>query len=260
MSSDLLPDVGAHPDRLVALSAVHNFRDLGGYPTANGRTTKWRTLFRADGLNRLTAADLEVVRGFGLRTVIDLRTDNELKRHGRFPQDRHPVDFHQLSVLDQTWDQMVRPDFEDPADFLHWAYTKMLVSGAVNFANAITTLAAPEALPAVFHCAAGKDRTGILAALLLGSLGVPHDYIAADYGLTAAGIARMRAWAEREMPENFREMAETPSAFFAALPRAMSHLLADITEEYGDVRSFVLRLGVSEESLHVLADGLLETA
>src|SRR6478752_9516872 len=82
MTIDALPDVGGHPDRLVVLEAVHNFRDLGGYPTADGRVTRWRTLYRADGLHRLTPGDVELLRPLGLRTVLDLRTDRELEQRG----------------------------------------------------------------------------------------------------------------------------------------------------------------------------------
>ena len=93
------------PSRSVTLTGVFNFRDLGGYATADGRTTRWRTLFRADGLDRLTPADVEVLRPYGLRTVVDLRMAHELEERGRFPIDAYPVTFHNISVLDQTWDR-----------------------------------------------------------------------------------------------------------------------------------------------------------
>src|SRR3954447_15798634 len=137
MTTDALPDVGAHPDRLVALEAVHNFRDLGGYPTADGRTTRWRTLYRADGLQRLAGADLDVVRRLGLRTVVDLRRPNEIAERGSFPIDDHPVEYHNLSVLDVMWHDKEAPPFDDDGDFLHWAYSDMLASGGPTFADAL---------------------------------------------------------------------------------------------------------------------------
>ncbi len=72
-TADPLPGID-DPRRLVRLDAVHNFRDLGGYPTVDGRTTRWGLVYRADGLYRLTDTDLDVVRRLGLRSVIDLRT------------------------------------------------------------------------------------------------------------------------------------------------------------------------------------------
>lgn len=83
-SSDLA-DLVEHPDRLINLSAVHNFRDLGGYPTADGRQTVWRKVFRADGLYRLTIEDVAALRPLSLQTVIDLRTPDELSESGTFP-------------------------------------------------------------------------------------------------------------------------------------------------------------------------------
>src|SRR5262245_47528026 len=121
-----LPDVETHPDRLVALEEVHNFRDLGGYPTSDGRVPRWHKLYRADGLHRLDGPDLEVVRALGLHTVIDLRRPDEIAEHGAFPVADHPVDYHNLSVLDVMWHDMEAPEFDDDADFLHWAYTDMI--------------------------------------------------------------------------------------------------------------------------------------
>ena len=258
MTADALPDVGAHPDRLVVLEAVHNFRDLGGYPTTDGRSTRWRALYRADGLHRLAGADLEVIRELGLRTVIDLRRPDEISERGTFPLDDHPVDYHNLSVLDVMWMEMERPEFDDDADFLHWAYQDMLATGGPTFAGAIDVLAAPDALPAVFHCAAGKDRTGLLAMLVLGALGVPHEYITADYALTAARMAHARAWYSEHFPDQVALAADVPSAFLAALPAAMARLIDDLCVEHGSLRAYVQSLGVSDETLVRLATGLLD--
>ena len=256
-SLSALPDVGNDPRRLIRLDAVHNFRDLGGYPTDDGRTTRWRRLFRADGLHRLTGADLEQVRDLGLHTVIDLRTAAELAERGTFPQVAHPVEFHHVPVLDSTWQHDDRPDGEGAADFLEWAYLDMLRHGPGRFAQAIEQLSVPEALPAVFHCAAGKDRTGVLAMLVLGALGVQHEYIVADYGLTAGGMQRMRAWAQHETPELWARMVETPTMFLAALPEAMGRVIETICAD-GSIRDYVLSIGVTPEALQRLDDHLLE--
>ena len=257
MSIEALPDVGGHPDRLVVLEAVHNFRDLGGYPTADGRVTRWRTLYRADGLHRLAGADLDVVRSLALRTVVDLRRPDEIAERGTFPVDEHPVEYHNLSVLDVLWHDKDAPEFDDDADFLHWAYSDMLDTGGATFADAIDVLARPDALPAVFHCAAGKDRTGLLAMLVLGSVGVPHDYIVADYALTAARMIHARAWYTEHFPEQAVLVADVPSAFLAALPAAMARVIDDLCDAHGSVRAYVRSLGVADDTLDRLADSLL---
>ena len=247
-------------DRRVApLFAVHNFRDLGGYPTADGRETRWRTLFRADGLYRLTTEDAQTVIDLGVRTVIDLRTDNELRTRGTFPVDKHDVAFHHLPIIDVTWGETETPEFDDDADFLVWAYREMLAEASPRFADAITLLAQESVLPAVFHCAAGKDRTGILAALILGALGVDSSIIAADYGLTRQATQRLLVWAREHNPELADLYSNMPARFIAADPRAMQVILADITAEHSSVYDFVRAIGVTDESIAALSRTVLTT-
>jgi len=258
MSSPVLPDVGSDPRRLVRLDAVHNFRDMGGYPTVDGRTTRWRTLFRADGLYRLTTADLDRLRELALRTVVDLRTNDELTERGTFPHHEHPVDFHHVSVIDHTWTPDDSLHDADAADFLESAYRTMLDRTPDRFADAFQRLCAPGAMPAVFHCAAGKDRTGVLAMLLLGGLGVPEQYIAADYALTESGMQRMREWSLREFPELHERITATPAVFSAAVPEAMMRVVRHITGEFGSIRQYVREIGVPDDAVDRLADAFLE--
>ncbi len=258
MTARDLPDVGGDPRRLISLDAIHNFRDMGGYPAADGRTTRWRTMFRADGLHRLAGHDLEVVRALGLHTVIDLRSDAEVAQRGTFPHELLQVDFHHVPVIDSTWEHLDRPDAtDDPVAFLEWAYHDMLREGPAYFAQAVEHLSHVDAFPAVFHCAAGKDRTGVLAMLLLGSLGVPHEYIVADYALTVDGIERLRVWAQREAPAVWERLDAAPSAFTAVAPEAMRRVIDTICED-GNIRDYTLSLGVTPESLDRLAAQLLE--
>lgn len=245
--------------RVIPLFAVHNFRDLGGYPTVDGRQTRWRTLFRADGLYRLTPDDARTVVNLGVRTVVDLRTVKEVKTRGTFPVRDHTVDYHHLPIVDATWGDGATPAIDDVVDFLVWAYREMLGEAAPRFAEAMNLLASERVLPAVFHCAAGKDRTGILSALVLGSLGVNDDMIAADYGLTERAIERLVVWARVHQPELAEVYTKMPKRFAAADPRAMRVILADIVGEHGSVRDYVREIGVTDESLTALERGLLTT-
>ena len=249
------------PTRNVELTGVFNFRDLGGYETADGRSVRWRTIFRADGLGHLTADDVEALRPVGLRTVVDLRTVGELEQRGRFPVDDYPVAFHHLSVIDQTWDldEAIRENLPT-TEFLHRSYHQMLDQGAGAFATAFEVLAGPDALPAVFHCAAGKDRTGLLAALLLGSLGIGHDDIVDDYVLTQAIMDRHLERAAKGDPAIARRVALAPKSFFAADPAAMSRVLDDVEREHGSIRGFVKWTGVSDDVLGRLETLLLTDA
>ena len=239
-----------HPQRRVPFDNVFNFRDLGGYPTADGRTTSFGRVFRADGLQRLAGTDLELVDALGIRTVIDLRTPAEIADRGTFPTHLHTVQYHHLSIIDATWTETGVPDFADDEqggiDFLVWAYRDMLEQGADRFAKAIVTVSQPGAGATVFHCAAGKDRTGLLAALVLGGLDVDSDIIAADYGLTRAGMDRMRAWLADHHPEALADMNGRPPHMFGAHPAAMAQILGELEAEHGSVRGYLRSIGIGD--------------
>ena len=177
-------------DRHIPFDTVFNFRDLGGYETADGRRIRMGRLYRADGIHRLEGDDIGRVRDLGIRCVIDLRTAGELER-GRFPVDDHPVDHHHLPVISEIWpeDALV----ERAEDYLAARYIDMLTSGTDAFVGALEVMASSDNFPLVFHCAAGKDRTGIVAALLLSVLGVDDELIAADYAVTAEHIDELDA-------------------------------------------------------------------
>ena len=181
--------------RLVPLDGSFNFRDLGGYPAPDGRTTRWGRLYRADALHELTGDDVIRLRELGLRTVVDLRTERELVSSGRGPLGLEEVDFHHLAVVkegvraDGTSDRAAEGEsVAAPApagDDLAERYLWYLDVGRVSLVTALMLLGGDQHYPLVFHCAAGKDRTGVLAALVLEILGVERRVIVADYVITA---------------------------------------------------------------------------
>ena len=181
-----------HPvtDRLLPLVGAYNFRDLGHYPTIDGRVTVWGKLFRSDTLHELTTADLEVLRQIGLAGVIDLRTTAEVERAGRGLLADEPIRYLHASVLQEEGGETVAaPTGDDPSERYLW----YLDAGRLALVAALEMVADPDSYPLVFHCAAGKDRTGVLAALVLDILGVHPDVIIEDYMLTATRIDMIRA-------------------------------------------------------------------
>lgn len=246
------------PRRLIDLQNVHNFRDLGGYPNGDGQCTKWRTLFRADGLHRLGDDDLVHLRDLQLRSVIDLRTERERRERGIFPVESLAVQTHHLSIVDVIWTDAKTPVIEDAVEFLVWGYREMLDIGAAQFAEAFELLSREDVLPAVFHCAAGKDRTGILAALLLSSLGVDDEIICADYSLTEAAMSRTIAWSQVHMPELADRYRDIPHVFLASDPRAMAIILRELHDRHGSVARFVHEIGVDVSTIDRLKRALLE--
>ena len=189
-----------------------------------------------------------------LQIVTRRRVAVQIEAAGGF---QHPVQFHHVPVLDTTWEHP-EDHIDDAAAFLCGKYIEMLVEAPHRFTTALEVLGAADAMPAVFHCAAGKDRTGVTAMLILGALGVPRDYLAADYQLTADGMRRMLAWAERAMPEMFVRMSNTPAAIREAVAEAMYMLIDWVESRHGTIRNLVLEIGVQPSTLARFEAELLE--
>lgn len=255
-TEDPVEALAAAPERTIAFEAVFNFRDLGGYPAGEGRAVGWRRLFRADGLHRLRAEEGEQFRELGISTVIDLRTDREVEVRGRFPTEVAHVAYHHLPMFDVEPDWHAYDDLES-ADYLANRYEEMLHTGREAVRETLQILSRPEAYPVVFHCAAGKDRTGITAAVVLGLLGVPDEVIADDYALSHEAMARMNAWAEVHTPEVMERIAAYPPAVGGAVPETMTRFLGRIRERHGTVEGLVGDLGVGDGVIAAIRDNLL---
>jgi protein tyrosine/serine phosphatase len=243
----------AEPLRHIEHDRVFNLRDLGGYRTVEGRTTRWATLFRGDGLHRLDADDCAAL---GLRTVLDLRTEHEVTERGRLEVDG--VDWHHLPVIRTMWEADWWTEESTPERFLADRYATMLDEGAEAIAGALRTLAHPDRLPAAFHCAAGKDRTGVLAAVILSLLGVDDDTIAADYGLSRLGMERLVEWVRTAYPDRVDTMADQPAVFLDAPDAAMHLFLEELRASHGTVEGYVASIGADHGTVEALRANLLD--
>ncbi|HUC05126.1 MAG TPA: tyrosine-protein phosphatase [Acidimicrobiales bacterium] len=242
-------------ERMIALQGAVNFRDLGGYETADGRHTRWRVLFRADGLGELTPDDYAILRELDIRTVVDLRSAGELE-NGRFDVDSHPVAFHHFPFMET----LPHPEvFERAPGLLAERYKEMLDDAGPQIVGALRALSAPDARPAVFHCTAGKDRTGILSALVLLLVGVPEATVVHDYALSGEAMARLREKIIAKYPDS-REVIETLEETFSANPDHMVGLLRHMHEHYGTVEDYVRAKGLDPSVIVRLRDELLEPA
>ncbi len=162
------------PERVLPLAGARNLRDLGGYPTVDGRRTRWRILFRADGLHRLEPEGRTALLAAGVRTVVDLRRDDESREHPNPFAGVPEVRYARISLQDVPLEQLAElSSLED-------VYRSILENGRAQVADVFRALFAPGALPGVFHCTAGKDRTGIIAALVLSAAGVPEEVVVED--------------------------------------------------------------------------------
>ena len=246
-----------HPDRQLSFEGAFNFRDLGGYTTVDGRMVKWRTLFRADAVHRLPDSELDQLAEIGLRTVVDLRTGSEVDE-GHLHDPHRGITHVHLDVLGQVWKPSDLDDDADARVVLSELYVHMLDIGAPALSEAFRTLAQSENLPAVFHCAAGKDRTGVLAAMVLSTIGVADHVIVADYAISGTNMAELIERLKRDRPEALTAMNDQPSAYLAAPPEAMDRLLTHVNSEYGSMTGYVKSIGIDADVIEALTSVLLD--
>jgi protein-tyrosine phosphatase len=251
-----LDDRTACVDRRLSFELVFNVRDLGGLPTHDGRTTRIGQLFRADGVQRLAGADLARARALGLRTVIDLRTLGEIDHGGRFPVEAYEVDWHHLPMIRRMWSEDDLAATDGAVPFLRDRYVEMLTDGGESLPRIVELVASGG--PSLFHCAAGKDRTGVVAAVLLGLVGVPHDEIADDYHATAAAMAAMVDWLTVTYPEAIDAMTSQPPEYLEAPREAMLAFLDHVDDRYGSIEGLARELGVTDETVDRLSVTLLD--
>jgi protein-tyrosine phosphatase len=240
--------------RVIDLEGCLNFRDLGGYPTADGRTVRWRELYRSDALHHLTAADVARMRDeLRIATVVDLRSSSELRTEGRGALAAEQIGFHHLPLFDG---QVARPESWNGLETLADRYFLLAEIAKEPIARVVTVLAESTG-PAVYHCAAGKDRTGVVSAVLLGLLGVPDELIVADYAATQENLD---AIIERLMSTRGYQtmLSALPPDTMHAEADTMVAFLRSIRERYGSMRGYASAAGVGERVVDRLAGRLLE--
>lgn len=241
-------------ERFLELGGAHNFRDLGGLPTSDGRHTRRGVLFRSDGLWGLTQADAEMLEALGLNTVLDLRWPEEAERDGRWPFDES-VRYVNVPLFPNPVERP--PDAPSRSVDFGAYYAWALEEARDQAAAAFNVIASPDALPLVFHCTAGKDRTGVLSALVLGCVGVRQDAIVADYACTSERMEALIAkW--RTNATYGARLNEVPPEILSAHPDTMLRFLELLNERHGGPREWASAVGISDAAIEGLASALLE--
>ncbi len=186
-------------DRLLPMQGAFNMRDLGGYKAAGGKHTKWRTLLRSDELYELTAADLDYLATLPLRTDIDFRGESEqVSAPDKLPAgvNRYPLYIDAANV--SSFLDGGTNNFTSKMELI---YAHIIRHFQPAYQEFFRILAQEQSAPLLFHCTAGKDRTGIAAALLLSALGVDRTTIMADYLLSAQYLQQKYGAIARAYPE-----------------------------------------------------------
>jgi len=235
-----------------------NVRDLGGVPLEDGGETRFGTLIRADNVRQLTDAGWHSLADHGVTRIVDLRWREELEED---PPRDVDIDVVHVSLLgdfdpgftDDIADYMAA---NDPAGYWAVSYVRMLERFGRNFAQALAAIADSGDGAVVFHCAGGKDRTGLVAGLLLRLAGAPIDAIARDYALTFELRSRGRdRWVEAAPNEQERARR----AFMQNCPpEAMRRALEHLEREHGSVGAYLRRAGLDGERIERLRERLRE--
>ncbi|MBV8783987.1 MAG: tyrosine-protein phosphatase [Gammaproteobacteria bacterium] len=223
----------------LAIEGLLNARDLGGHPTTDGERTRSGSLLRADDLAQLTPAGIAALRHAGIRSVIDLRWPEEVTRAPNPTAQLPGIHYQHRSLLGTSEEQWVLRAGD--VEKLLWKRAVLRHMGAEIRAVLAAIAGAPEG-PLLFHCVAGKDRTGLIAALLLALADVEPQAIAADYALSTT---ELRAGYRARYPEV--ELRQIERAL--ACPPAGVHDMLAFLAEVGGVRRYLGGLGLSADEI-----------
>ena len=255
--------------RSLDLEGAYNIRDIGGYPTADGCAVRIGALFRSDNLHDLPPHSQRALLSEGLRTVIDLRRTDSVVEDPNVFAESSEVAYHRVNLMGD--DPLV--EVEDASasslgpDRPPEIYTAILDRRRQWMAEVVKILAAPNALPALYHCNSGRDRAGLVTMLLLGVAGVPRDAIIRDYTSSARYLWRRIVDREagrmlRLSPDAWDASEEGRAAYRKERdicpPEAMSASIEHVHRVYGGPRSYLLGGGVTKPELHRLRAAIVE--
>ncbi len=234
---------GTDLDRHIRLDGCCNFRDLGGYRTADGCTVRTGRLFRADGPRALSLADAVTLNGLGLATVIDLRTGTEADEHGRYASFVTGATEYHLPMTDRLPDSDELTGWANPK-VVAAHYRELLNDGHEAICEVLAILTDPSSYPVLLHCSAGKDRTGVVSAIILGMLGVPDDSIIADYALSGPAMVHFVDSILRSYPDARDQITQMAPAMTAAEPATMQWFLAMVRAEHESFIGYIESIGM----------------
>lgn len=242
----------ADNDRLIPLNNVANLRDVGGYPTADGRKVRSGRLLRSASLHLLDPAGQEELVSRGLRHVVDLRHDHELENAPNVFNGSGEVNYQNVSLFAGLAPERV-PLGAIPT--LAEMYVEILDHSQDLIVRAVEPFSTGETT--LVHCTAGKDRTGIIVALLLDLVGVDRDTIVHDYALTNVYLEPLR--------DSFREFArqngldmEHYEHMISCHPDYIRTFLDHLHDTYGGAHAYLLQAGMSSEQLERIREQLTE--
>ena len=239
----------------LAVEGCFNVRDAGGWPTADGRTMRAGRLYRADEPQRLTPAGRAVVDSIGLRAVIDLRSQSHFERGPGFAD---AALTYNVTVVDRVINTEEPRRVEEPADIAD-LYDEMVELRRDNVVRAVELIADNVgAGPVLVHCMAGKDRTGIVVALIQAALSVPLAAIVEEYTRSDEPTRQRRAEMIAHPHQGDPDVAAAPEMIWTAPAEAMEIFATRALARYGSLEAWPLGIGISDRAVSALREHLLE--
>lgn len=246
--------------RRLTLDSIENIRDLGGYSTSNGKQTRWRSFLRADHYRSWTPATCQALIDYGVKLVIDLRAPHETISLPNSFADSEQVTYLNLPFMPNEVQsgipfQTLLNRLEDP----HEMYAFMLDECKTPIGEIFTAIATHNTPTTLFHCHAGKDRTGVIAALLLSLAGVDDDAISQDYALTGDYLSE-RLTNERVQAVAMGEDMRRHDALSITPLQSMRTTLGYLRDRHTDTPAYLQACGVSNDHINVLRALMTEGA
>ena len=254
-SETLQPKPGV---RHLPLEGAYNIRDLGGYTTTDGRTTRWGQYLRSDTLANLPEESASALVEYGIRNIIDLRRSTEVQfKPSPFIGCEAVNYYHQNMSGDIPLEgRAALLEIEDQAERRGRVYCQILDQRKHILHQIFSILAQPDGLPTLGHCNAGKDRAGIVAAFVLTISGVPRQTIIDDYALTAKYLDH-RYYAEN--PDvNPEEYTWKDYQDLACDPRSMEFTLDYVDANYGSVGDYLRHVGITDAQINSIKAGMVQ--
>ena len=251
--------------RKIALDGAANFRDIGGYPTNRHNRVKWRQIFRSGHLALLTKNDHQILNELSIQTICDFRSTEEITRQPNRLPGNTPLQYLHLPIVNKTIEpteavsRIMKGDTSwFTPDFMVRAYIDKIDSFPDTWHHVFKRLKQQSSRPFLFHCTAGKDRTGVCAALILLSLGVSEKWVIHDHALSNLYNAEQT----RNIQDKLRKMGVDPEKlvdYLTAPKTAIVAVIEHINKKYGSARDYLVnKANVKAVWIEKLEDDLLE--
>jgi protein-tyrosine phosphatase len=266
-TSSLQPE--KHRSRVIPFRGAHNFRDLGGYPAADGKQVRWGALYRSGHLAKMRRSDQERLLSLGLHTLVDFRSEQEREKNPDRLPDMHSIKLVSLPVLDVLNDAMTeeiyaridRKDFQgfDPDEKMKEMYRALAVDSVDQYRRFVSSVLEAGGRPVLWHCTAGKDRAGFAAAILLRLLGVDDDVVMDDYMLSARYADPNRNLIFLLRLTRGKEIAQIVASMLRVEREWLQTAFNSIDQQWGSFESYTEKaLGLSQGDIDRLLGTLLE--